>query len=741
VATRLALQYPLTAGLVVLVAALGGCGRQEPAAVERPVFQGLSDHPDHALIPQSMQCGACHGEEFKVWSGSHHSWANRPVMARHDAEAFAGFEVRQGPSLWNFSGGPKPALRWEDPGGETIDRNPDLVIGLTPLIQYLVKTENGRWQAPDMAWDVNAKEWFSIYGEENRRPHEWGHWTQRGMNWNSQCAWCHMTEYRKGYDIASDSYATKWTEQGVGCAQCHGPTRDSAAGLCTVETGREFTPRQWLDTCVTCHSRREELDENFLPGANFHDHYRMALPSQPGLYYADGQQLDEVYNHTSLLLSKMGHAGVTCLDCHDPHAAKPKLGVADNAICMNCHGPGTEVGSKKAQVINELEHMFHAPGTEGGRCVDCHMPTTPYMARDPRHDHSFGIPDPLLTKELGIPNACGRCHEAEGIDWMISYTDEWYGEKMNRPERARTRAVAKAYANDPGALDAMLEVYPAQEIAAWKATLLRLMAPWAADPRVRAHAAAAAGDRDEVLRAAAAHILASPPAQMDLVEKLLRDPVRSVRFEAAWTALDRIPPAAAAFKEVEAVARHQADQPAGAYRMARAAMIKGEAAEAERWFAKAMAWDRSSPAPRRDYAVFLAGIGRTRDAIKPLREALALDRENPELPYLLALAHAETGQPGEAEKNLREAIRRAPDFARAHYNLGLLLSAAGRGEDAIAALREAEKSAPGDPEAPFARATIHARLGQPEAAAAAAREALRRQPDYPPARQLLENLR
>lgn len=709
--------------------------------MDRPVFNGFSEHPDTSGIPISMQCGACHDKVFKEWAGSHHAWANREIVPSLDAEPFQGEEVKDGKSIWKFTGTVEPNLKWTDPDAETIDQRPDMVIGVTPLVQYLIDIGEGRWQAPDMAWDTENEEWFSIYEGQGRRPHEWGHWTQRGMNWNSQCAWCHMTEYRKNYDVESGAYASTWKEQGIGCTQCHGGvTNTTDAGACMIEIPQRYTPEQWMDSCMTCHSRREELDEDFVIGSNYHDHYRLALPSQPNLWHPDGHQLDEVYVTTGLLLSKMGHAGVTCLDCHAVHETGAKLPVDDNQVCMQCHGPGTEVGGKKAQVINQLEHMFHDIGTEGGRCVDCHMMKTPYMGRDPRRDHSFGIPDPLLTKELGVPNACSKCHEEEGIDWAIEWVDKWYGEKMDRPERIRTRAVAKAYEAAPDALEALLDYYPREEISAWKATLLRLMAPWAADERVDAHAREAAGDGDPLVRAAAAHLLARRPDRASLVATLRRDPVRAVRFEAAWTGLEQLPLDSPAMAEVTQIATHQADQPSGAYRLARVAMVKNDPVEAERWFAKAMAWDRSSPAARRDYAVFLASQGRTAEAIRPLRDAMALDRENPELPYLLGLAYAEAGNSVDALKQLAEAVRRDPGFSRAHYNIGLLLSAQGKPQEAIKALRRAEKADPVGPDAPYARATIHARLGEGEAAAAAAREALRRAPGFAPARRLLQQL-
>ena len=45
-------------------------------------------------------------------------------------------------------------------------------------------------------------------------------------------------------------------------------------------------------------------------------------PLARGLYHADGQMLDEVYNYGSFKQSKMFAVGVTCSDCHEPHGAQ-----------------------------------------------------------------------------------------------------------------------------------------------------------------------------------------------------------------------------------------------------------------------------------------------------------------------------------------------------------------------------------------------------------------------------------
>lgn len=718
-----------------------GCGKDEPeTAAASPTVQPL----DPARLARSSECLECHREAHESWSGSHHALAHRNTGTPMDAEAFAGHTATHGEASWHFTGGAgKPAIAWQDPraeGAAPIEEHPPMAIGHTPLVQYLLAAGDGRYQVPDMAWDPAEKEWFSIYGDEARAPDEWGHWSNRGMNWNSQCAYCHFTGLEKNYDPATDTYETAWVEQGVGCAQCHGesPHSSDPAG-CLVDRSKKFTKQQWTESCATCHARREEFDEKFAPGRSFHDHYSLALPDQPGLWYPDGQQLDEVYKFTSLLLSRMGHQGIGCTDCHDSHAAEPKFGDATlraNTLCMSCHAGGTE----GATVIDVASHTRHPAGTAGSSCVDCHMPKRSYMGRDPRSDHRFPRPDPLLTKELGTPNACNDCHADQGLDWQIEKTHEWYGADMNATGRKRTRAIHAANERRPGALDLLLAAFDGEEIDAWQATLLRLMEPWAGDSRVARATNVTLHEGGPLARTAAALLIARRGETGALLEKALIDPLKAVRAEAAWGALERLPADHPAIKEITAIARHQSDQPAGAMRMARLAIARNQLDEAESWMTKAAEWDKTSPVPRRDLAVFLSGLGRSEEALEWMEKAAGRAPENAEIQYLYGLALFEAGRPEEAEKRFLQATRIAPRYARAWYNLGLLYAGQERIEEAIQALRAAEAAAPTDPDAPYARATLHYRLRQAPEARAAATEALRRAPDHTPSAQLLREL-
>ena len=77
----------------------------------------------------------------------------------------------------------------------------------------------------------------------------------------------------------------------------------------------------------------------------------------------------------------MFQQGVTCMDCHEPHSAKPRA--AGNALCTRCHD---------AAAFDSPRHHFHKTETAGAQCVACHMPTQTYMVIDARRDHSLRVP-------------------------------------------------------------------------------------------------------------------------------------------------------------------------------------------------------------------------------------------------------------------------------------------------------------------------------------------------------------
>jgi predicted CXXCH cytochrome family protein len=730
---------------LAVLGALPGCRKAAEPPASAPPPPAAAAAPARAAVAPSTDCRSCHEDIHNNWSHSHHALANRPVDAEKDADAFG--------SVQEFTAhGIAYRLEWKDGKPHFTEKREgsdasetylaDYVLGHTPLRQYVVPIGNGRFQAAELVWDPAKKEWFNVFGDERRQPGEWGHWTGRGMNWNSMCAHCHMTGYDKNYDLISDTYTTTWTEHGVGCASCHAmPTDHGKNPASAVEL--DLTPEalakrrhQAMETCAPCHARNELLTGTLRADQSYHDHFRLTLPTDPAVFHPDGQVLDENFNYTSHLTSRMGgKAGVTCLDCHEPHSGKTILPVTNNALCLQCHAaPGRD----NAIVIEPLAHSRHADGSTGNQCVSCHMPTTTYMQRDPRHDHGFIKPDPLLTKELGIPNACNRCHTDQTVDWAIEHSERWYGEKLNSRQRSRTRAVAAAQRGEPDALDPLLEHIATEEVPAWKATLILLARPYIdADPRVRAVAREATQHADPLVRSAGAQVLAGVPGEEATLRPLLSDPVRLVRLDAAWPLSPELPAGSPMRAELDAYLAVSADQPLGRLRIGQDLYNRGRVSEAVAHMQTAAQWDPNSAGLHDALGIVLNELGRPAEAASALWRAARLDPDNARAAFNAALAFAGAGRLADAEAALREAIRRDARLDRAWYNLGLLLAQTERAADGIAALRTAEELAPAIADYPYARATLHWQRGERTEALAAARQALAADPNHPQAQALL----
>jgi len=719
--------YSLVAWLgltAFLISGLGGCKPSAPPSAAPVAAKPAATAADP---PSSQSCRECHADVFDAWKNTDHALANRLPQPEHLA------------ALASFPGGVPAALAAT---GATSASGPLMILGNKPVWQLLVPAPGGRWQAHEVAHDPARGEWVNVFGNEQRRPGEWGHWTGRGMNWNTMCAQCHMTGYKPNYDAATDSFHSTWVEQGIGCIQCHGEPAPGHGrpGSAHVPLDPFKGDRSlMMQTCAPCHARNEALTATFKPGDNYHDHYRVSLPVVAGTFYPDGQQRDEDFNWTSVLLSRMGHAGVSCLDCHDPHTNKTILPVQNNALCMQCHSsPGRVMpGGAIAVPIEPLAHSRHAEGSAGNSCVACHMPTTTYMQRSPRHDHGWLKPDPLLTRELGIPNSCSKCHEKEGLDWVITKADAWYGGKLDSRQRARARAVAAAQAGRPEAPRALLDLLEKEDIPAWRATYLDLLAPAIEQPAVRSAAESSLTAATPLERAAAVRLLAPLPEARPLLRPLLQDPVRLVRLDAALALTDELPATSSARTELDAYFNLTRDQPLGLVRIGFDQANRGQLDDAAVTLERAAKWDPSSSGLQEQRGQLDLVRRRPADAAARFIEAARLAPADALPAYYAALAFAEAGQLADAEGSLRTAVQRDPALDRAWYNLGLLLAQKGDRADGLAALATAEKVNPRTPDYPYAAATLHWQAGDREAARAAARRALAIDPDHAQSRQLL----
>lgn len=718
----------------------------------------------------SASCRDCHEEDYQLWQTSHHALAERAIDRARDRAAFD-------PPRMFAHGTQSTELQWSNGAAQVtavgLSGRPEThsvarVIGEEPLRQFLVPFPGGRWQTLEASFDPRSNQWFNVYGNEDRRPGEWGHWTGRGMTWNSMCAACHNTRLRRNYDEQSDTYHTAMAERSVGCEACHGPLAAHNEWQKQFgKTGRKDptihkpTRAQVLDDCGSCHARRTELTGDFVPEDRFLDHYDLVVADRSERYYADGQVRDEDYEYASFLSSRMQARGVYCLDCHNPHSMKTLL--PGNWLCLRCHNGG----DTNAPIINPVTHSRHKvfgfdtngqptnldlgayqPGKiqeTGGECVNCHMPQTVYMQRHWRHDHGFTSPDPLLTKQFGIPNACNRCHQNKSADWALKYCEDWYGPKMERLTRQRALVIAHAQRGEPQARQELLNWLKREDLPYWQAVTLGLLAPWANRPEVSAALVQGLQHTNALVRTVAAASLESAaadpaPEVRTALERASEDPVRSVRVAAASSLRAVLDPASPAGRDFLRFLDANADQPTGQLHKGIYYFSRKDLEVALRHFQKAVAWDPYSAPLRQELAVALSALHRPQAAADALQEACRVAPRDAESHYELGLARNELGDLPGAVEELETAVKLEPRHALAWYNLGLAQNALGRRDSAIESLLRGEAAEPEDARIPYARATILAQLNRTREAAAAARRALEIEPKFDQARELLDAL-
>jgi tetratricopeptide (TPR) repeat protein len=350
------------------------------------------------------------------------------------------------------------------------------------------------------------------------------------------------------------------------------------------------------------------------------------------------------------------------------------------------------------------------------------MPQTVYMQRHPRHDHGFTIPDPLLTKQFNVPNACNKCHTDKTTDWALEATQKWWGDKMNRKTRVRATLIAKARQGDAEARNGLVELLGSDEIPYWKASATLLLDRWIDQPAVQNAVTAQLQHSHPIVRTCAIRTL-EPMLQdssiRSSIEPLLNDPARGVRVTAAWALRESLYLDSAAGKDLRHMLDLNADQPSGQMQLAQFEFSRRNTSAAIKHMETAIQWDPNSPPFHHDLAMMFSTTGQTQLAIAKMRDALKLAPNHAEYHYELGLALAETGDMTGVITSLQEAVRLDPSLARAWYNLGLARNGQKDIPGALDALQRGELANPRDPAIPYARATILAQQSRRQEAVAA----------------------
>ncbi len=707
-----------------------------------------------------QKCVDCHAKEAELWTGSDHDRAMDPATAETVLGDFGDREFDHfGVKSRLFRRGEEFCVTTDNRDGKMETFRIKYVLGYRPLQQYLVEFADGRVQCLPVAWDTVEKRWFHLYPEEPIPHDDPLHWTRPFQNWNYMCADCHTTNLRKNYRLADNTYHTTFSEMDVSCETCHGP---GSLHVRLAESKKVFWDRRYgyglpnlkdqdhrvqVEACAPCHARRRIVYPDFRPGGKFLDHY---VPELLGniFYYPDGQILDEDYEYGSFLQSRMYHEKVRCTNCHDAHTTRVKF--PDNRLCGQCHLPTQ---------YDAPSHHHHPDATKPGtRCVECHMPTTPYMVVDPRLDHSIRIPRPDLTVSLGIPNACSGCHsdaaKGETPQWAEGHVEKWYGKRKVPPHFAHAFDAARK--GEPVGEELLAAVASRPETRPIvRASAIALLAGYES-PAARSAALDGLKDQDDLVRWASVRALEHLPADQlpGHLAPLLRDPLRAVRTEAArilvgvpryrlnredHQALD------AAVAEYMAGLESLSDQPSSHLQMGLVYGDLGEFSKAENAYKTALGIDPEFYLASVNLAMLFgqenkkeAAEQQFRKAIEQIRGQLAV------FEGLAAKAKAKGVPAGAASQRMLNLVieERREHLADAHYSLGLLLAEnEKRFEEAAERLAAAAKLAPSRARIRYNLAQVLHKLGRSKEAVSIAEELVRLHPDDAEFQGLLEYLR
>lgn len=722
-------------------------------------------------------CKTCHQAQYNAWKDSPHDQAmqeasNETVLGNFDNAKFTlhGLTTtffRKDGGFW---------INTDGPDGKLHDYQVKYTFGVYPLQQYLIPFPGGRLQTLDIAWDSRPKaqggqRWFHLHPQSPVTADDVLHWTGPNLNWNYMCADCHSTNLEKNYDATTASYHTSWSEIDVSCEACHGPgsnhlvwahaqqkgensklankgltvrldERRNVQWLLDTSTGKPRrsqanSQRKEIDVCAHCHARRSQLRDGFVPGESFMDAYRPALLNE-GLYHASGQIRDEVYVWGSFLQSKMYQKGVTCSDCHDPHAAGLKA--KGEQACYQCHQP-RRYASKS--------HHHHQPGSSGASCVECHMPAKTYMGVDHRHDHGFRIPQPELSIATDSPNACNQCHTDKSADWALAQTKHWYGTPSQGLQRFAP-ALDAAYKARPEAGALLLQLAnDGSQPAIARATSLSYLGN-TINQSVFLTIQQNLQAEDPLLRMGALNALESAPQRLRMLAiPLAWDEIRTIRIQAARLvagySIDQLKPAQHqvldnTLQEYIKVQEFNGERPENQVNLGSLYTDLKQFDKAEAAYRKALQLQPKFVPAWLRLAQLLEARRRQQEAENLLRAGLKQVPESAELQHSLGLFLVRARRVDNALEPLRKAAELAPDNSRYAYVYGVALQTVGKLQQALEVLEQAQQLHTHDNALLSALVSFNADAGNRDTALKWARKLQKLQPNDPKIKKMIRSL-
>lgn len=656
-------------------------------------------------------CASCHADQYTAWASSTHGRAGGTPGQDVVIAAFDGRPIRFADAtvIPRIRGGIYEFVV-RQAGFEEATYRVDGVIGGAHMLGggtqgFISRYADGTERFLPWDWSGSSAEWFCNTGSRTERGWQpitaemrladCGDWPPLRpigtVDRFANCQECHGSQIQTAL-LPGSGYSTTYTTLQVNCESCHGPAKRHVE-LATGATGGPATDLgieslafrgkdESLGTCFQCHALKDVLKEGYLPGESLEEYYALKYPvlgDQP--YTIDGRVRSFAYQASHLASACYLQGPMDCASCHEPHAQgywdtnqTPLPDPLDDGQCTSCH---------VSKSIEPEQHTFHAPDSDGSKCVSCHMPYLQHpevgdQIEFARSDHSIAIPRPVFDSDIGIEGACVQCHADRTPLELQSQARAWWGElKPHRPTvtglasefRARNLAEAGGMLLHPDEADPLIQ------FQAMSRMLSGYLAP---------DVAGLPGDIEDQLLRLSAH------EDLD---------VRSLAVASLhWSRGDD---PAVRRRLVDALAEAPSDEALRSRWLLALGFLGDRARDDGDFSASAIAYRKALELRAGDPRV-LHALGQMHSqageyalAVDAIRRSLTARPDQPLAWVNLGVALAGGGDPVAAREAYQEALALNPHEALAHFNLGISYQRAERFDDAVAAYTQAVTADPG----------------------------------------------